>query len=83
MRRIFWAFLGLGVGVASTVVATRFARRQSRRLAPAAIGREVKGGLIDLAKLVTESIAEGERAMREREERLRSDTGSGKVRRSA
>lgn len=78
MRRIFWAFLGLGVGVASTVIAARFARRQRQRLAPAAIGREVKGGLIDLARLVTESIAEGERAMREREERLRSEAPQGR-----
>jgi hypothetical protein len=72
VRRVFWAFLGLGAGIAGTVMAMRFARRQSRRLAPATIGREAKTGLMDLAKLVTESISEGERAMQERERELKA-----------
>jgi hypothetical protein len=42
-------------------------------VAPAALAREAKGGLLDLGKLVSESIAEGRRAMEDRERELRSD----------
>jgi hypothetical protein len=71
MRRIFWLAVGLGAGVAGAVMTTRFARRQARKVAPAAIAREARGGLMDLARLVSESMAEGREAMREREEELR------------
>ena len=36
-------------------------------MAPTTIAREAKGGLLDLGKLVSESIAEGKRAMADRE----------------
>ncbi|MGZ5352934.1 MAG: hypothetical protein ACXWXK_09255 [Actinomycetota bacterium] len=71
MRRIFWLAVGLGAGVAGAVMTTRFARRQASKVAPAAIAREARGGLMDLARLVSESMAEGREAMREREEELR------------
>ena len=74
MRRLFWVALGLGAGVAVAVMSARFARRQADKVAPSRIAREAKGGLLDLAKLVSESIAEGERAMREREDQLRRGT---------
>ena len=74
MRRLFWVALGLGAGVAGAVMIARFARRQADKVAPSRIAREAKGGLLDLAKLVSESIAEGERAMREREDQLRRGT---------
>lgn len=73
MRRLFWLAVGLGAGVAGAVMTMRFARRQAERVAPSRMVREAKAGLMDLAKLVSESIAEGERAMREREEELRRD----------
>jgi hypothetical protein len=71
MRRIFWLAVGLGAGAAGAVMTTRFARRQASKVAPAAIAREARGGLMDLARLVSESMAEGREAMREREEELR------------
>jgi hypothetical protein len=71
MRRIFWVALGLGAGVAGAVMTMRFARRQAQKVAPAHLAREARGSLMDLAKLVTESIDEGRKAMREREEELR------------
>ncbi|MGZ8593955.1 MAG: hypothetical protein ACXWYC_11720 [Actinomycetota bacterium] len=71
MRRIFWLAVGLGAGVAGAVMTTRFARRQASKVAPAALAREARGGLMDLARLVSESMAEGREAMREREEELR------------
>lgn len=73
MRRLFWLAVGLGAGAAGAIVTLRFARRQAEKVAPSRIAREAKGGLMDLAKLVSESMAEGQRAMREREEELRRD----------
>jgi hypothetical protein len=73
VRRGFWVALGLGAGVTSAIVGSRWARKQADRVAPAALAREAKGGLLDLGKLVSESIAEGRRAMEERERELRSD----------
>jgi hypothetical protein len=70
VRRIFWLALGLGAGVARAVLTARFVRRQTRKVAPANLAREARGGLMDLAKLVSESIAEGREAMREKEEEL-------------
>ena len=73
MRRLFWVAVGLGAGVVGAIVTMRFARRQAQKMAPSNLAREAKGGIMDLAKLVSESMAEGQRAMREREEELRGD----------
>jgi hypothetical protein len=72
VRRAFWVSLGLGAGAASAILASRWTKRQAQRVAPATIARETKGGLLDLSRLVTESIAEGRRAMDERERELRA-----------
>lgn len=74
MRRLFWLALGLGGGAAGAVLTTRFARRQLQKVAPTTIAREARGGLLELSKLVSESIAEGKRAMEETEADLRSST---------
>ena len=71
MRRVFWLAVGLGAGAATAILTTRFARRQASKVAPANLAREARGGLMDLAKLFSESIAEGKEAMREKEEELR------------
>jgi hypothetical protein len=71
MRRTFWLALGIGAGAATAIIASRFARRQAQKVAPATLAREARGGLMDLAKLVSESIAEGREAMREKESELR------------
>ena len=70
MKRIFWLALGLGAGAAGAIMTMRFARRQASKVAPANLAREARGGLMDLAKLVSESIAEGRVAMREKEREL-------------
>ena len=70
MRRSFWVALGLGAGATGAVVASRWAKRQANKVAPATLAREAKGGLMDLSKLVAESIEEGRRAMEEREREL-------------
>jgi hypothetical protein len=71
MRRSFWVALGLGAGATSALLASRWTRRQAQKAKPATLAREAKGGLLDLSKLVAESIEEGRRAMEERERELR------------
>jgi hypothetical protein len=73
VRRTFWVALGLGAGATGAVVTSRWAKRQARKVAPTTIAREAKGGLLDLGKLVSESIAEGRQAMAERELELRAE----------
>ncbi len=75
MRRIFWLAVGLGAGAAGAVLTARWARRQARKVAPATLAREARGGLLELGKLVSESIAEGKRAMEEKEAEVRSKLG--------
>ena len=52
---------------------SRWAKRQANKVRPATLAREAKGGLMDLSKLVAESIEEGKRAMEERERELRAE----------
>ncbi len=68
MRRTFW----IGVGVAGTVLVLRWLRKQRQRMSPDEIGRSLGEGLADLRQLVRASVAEGRRAMREKEAELRS-----------
>ena len=48
-------------------MASRWTKKQAQRVAPQSLAREAKGGLLDLSKLVSESIQEGKQAMAERE----------------
>ena len=75
MRRGFWVALGLGAGATGAILASRWTRKQARRVAPQTLAREAKGGLLDLSKLVAESIQDGKRAMDEREAELRQEAG--------
>ena len=75
MRRGFWVALGLGAGATGAILASRWTRKQARRVAPQTLAREAKGGLMDLSKLVSESIQEGKRAMDDREAELRRAAG--------
>jgi len=71
VRRGFWVALGLGAGATGAVIASRWAKRQARKVAPQTLAREAKGGLLEFSKLVSESIEEGKRAMEDRERELR------------
>ncbi len=72
MRRAFWVALGLGAGATGAVITSRWAKKQAAKVAPQNIAREAKGGLLDLGKLVSETMAEGKHAMAERERELRA-----------
>jgi ERCC4-related helicase len=65
--------LGLGAGATGAILASRWTKKQAKRVAPQTLAREAKGGILDLSKLVAESIDEGKRAMAEREAELRDD----------
>jgi hypothetical protein len=73
MRRGFWVALGLGAGATGAVLASRWTKRQANKVKPTTLAREAKGSLLDLSKLVAESIEEGKRAMEERERELRAE----------
>jgi hypothetical protein len=79
MRRGFWVALGLGAGATGAVLTSRWAKRQANKVKPATLVREAKGGLMDLSKLVAESIEEGKRAMEERERELRAELDAATV----
>ncbi|MGH2580835.1 MAG: hypothetical protein ACRDGP_08310 [Actinomycetota bacterium] len=78
MRRLFWLALGLGAGAAGAIMTARFARRQMDKVAPSTLARQARGGLLDLSRRVSESMGEGRRAMQEKEEELRRETGESR-----
>jgi hypothetical protein len=73
VRRIFWLALGLGAGATAAVLAARWARRQTQKVAPANIGRQVSRGASDLGRLIRAAIEEGRQGMAEREAELRGE----------
>jgi hypothetical protein len=78
VKRGFWVALGLGAGATGAVLASRWTKKQAKKVAPTALAREAKGGLLELSKLVSESLAEGRRAMKERERELRGEDDHGR-----
>lgn len=73
MRRGFWVALGLGTGATGAVIFSRWTKKQASRVAPQTIVREAKSGLLDLSRLVSESLQEGKHAMEARERELRAE----------
>jgi hypothetical protein len=73
VRRIFWLALGLGAGATAAVLAARWMRRQTEKVAPANIGRQVSQGASDLRQLVVAAIAEGRQAAADREAEIRRE----------
>ncbi|MEX0833186.1 MAG: hypothetical protein WD757_09895 [Actinomycetota bacterium] len=73
MRRIFWLALGLGAGATGAVMASRWMKRQTQKMAPSHIARSAGENLVDLSKKVAESMQEGRRAMEDREREIREN----------
>jgi hypothetical protein len=73
VKRSFWVALGLGAGATGAVMASRWTKKQAKKVAPATLAREARGGLLELGKLVSESINEGRRAMEDKERELRGE----------
>jgi hypothetical protein len=78
VKRLFWLALGLGAGAAGAIMTARFARRQMDKVAPSTLAREARGGLLDLSRRVSESMEEGRRAMQDKEEQLRGESGENR-----
>jgi len=78
VKRLFWLALGLGAGAAGAIMTARFARRQMDKVAPSTLAREARGGLLNLSRRVSESMEEGRRAMQEKEEQLRRESGENR-----
>jgi hypothetical protein len=76
VRRLFWLAFGLGAGVAGALVASRWMRQQADKMAPAHVAKEMQSNLIDLSKRVADSVAEGKKAMEDKERELRSGSSS-------
>ena len=67
MKRLVW----FGIGVAATIYATRWVRKQRERLSPAAVGANVGDVVADIGRLVRASADEARRAAAEKEAELR------------
>ena len=70
-KRLFWLVVGLGAGVASAVMAGRFMKKQSQKIAPAHVAKVAGASFLDLGKRVSASIEEGRQASAEREREMR------------
>lgn len=72
MRRIGWFVTGVAAGVAGVRVAGRRLRRTARRLAPAAVGRQVTQQVRRRIDSVGDAVREGRTAKHNRELELRA-----------
>ncbi len=70
-RRFFWLTVGLGAGVTSAVLASRWLKRQTQKIAPANVAKSASLGILELGKRVAESVQEGRAAADEREREVR------------
>ena len=76
MRRLFWTALGLGAGVTAAVITSRWMRRQTERIAPANVGRQLGDTARDVGQLVREALEEWRKGMAEKEAEIRSQLDS-------
>ena len=76
MRRMFWTALGLGAGVTAAVLTSRWMRKQSERMAPANVGRQVGDTARDVGQLVREALEEWRKGMAEKEAEIRAQLDS-------
>jgi hypothetical protein len=75
MRRIFWLAMGLGAGVTTAVIVSRWARRQAERMAPPNLARQAGETVRDVGSLVGEALSEFRRGMAEKESEVRASLG--------
>ena len=76
LRRIFWLFLGMGVGMGSSLWVTRRVKQVAARYTPERISSDMATSVRGLGRDLRLSIADGREAMREREAQLRDDEPS-------
>jgi hypothetical protein len=72
VRRAFWVALGLGAGATAAIIASRWMRRQTERMAPAKIGQQLGSTARDLGQLAREAVDEWRRGAAEKEAEIRA-----------
>jgi len=72
MRRLFWTTLGLGAGVTAAVITSRWMRKQSERMAPSNVGRQLGDTARDIGQLLQEALEEWRKGMAEKEAEIRA-----------
>jgi hypothetical protein len=76
LRRLFWMFLGVGVGMGSSLWVSRRVKQVAARYTPERISSDMASSVRTLGRDVRLSIQDGRQAMRRREAELRSDEPS-------
>jgi hypothetical protein len=72
LKRLFWTALGLGAGVTAAMLTSRWMRKQSERMAPANVGRQLGDTARDVGQLVREALDEWRTGMAEKEAEIRA-----------
>ncbi len=73
LRRLFWLFLGIGVGLGSSLWVTRRVKRVAARYTPERLSNEVTSSVRRLGHDLRLALQEGREAMRKREAELRNE----------
>ena len=76
MRRAFWIAVGLGAGATAAIIVSRWARKQSERMAPANLARQATEAARDFGTLLSEVVEEFRRGMTEKETEVRRAIGA-------
>ena len=75
MRRVFWALVGIGIGVVVGSAVVRWTHQTKARYAPPTIARGAGSKLDELRARVVGAIAAGADEMERREAELRHELG--------
>jgi hypothetical protein len=72
VRRAFWLAVGLGAGVTTAILVSRWARRQREALAPSNLARQARGTAGDAGTLLRDAAREFRLGMAEKEAEVRA-----------
>jgi len=75
VRRLFWAIVGIGIGVVIGIEAVRWMNRTKERFAPPNLARDAAGYFQGLGDRLKSAISEGRQEMAEAEITIRADLG--------
>ncbi len=73
LRRLFWLFLGVGVGLGSSLWVTRRVKQAAARYTPARLSNDLTTSVRRLGHDLRLAVQEGREAMQKREAELRNE----------
>ena len=73
LRRLFWLFLGIGVGLGSSMWVTRRVKQAAARLSPERLSNDFTSSLRGFGHDLRLAVQEGREAMLKREAELRGE----------